>query len=509
MNKHRETLRYIFATNMSNRMIGRTVGISHNTVKRYRGLINGLPLDWLAIDAMDDAEIEGMLKSKRFRIENKRMPDWAAIHREMQYPHVTLQLLWEDYRLANPGHAYGYSQFTHYYRQYVGKLDITMRQDHRAGECVYVDFAGQTIPYTNAETGEVNKAQIFVGVLGCSSYSFACALRSQSLPDWIEAHNRMFRFIHGTPQIVVPDNLKSAVTRPGADPELNRTYLEMAKHYQIVIIPARVRHPKDKAKAENGVLLVSRWILARLRHRKFFSVEEINDAIAELLRQLNERPFKRLPGTRRSRFEELDKPLLKPLPTESFEFAEWTSAHKIGPDYHMRVRDHYYSVPHALISSQVEARVTANIVELYHKGKRIASHPRSYEVGGHTTTPSHQPSAHRHYAEQTPELLIKWARAIGPAAEAVIQHQFDSRPHALLGIRYCAPLQRLAKEYGVERFEAACQRAQQIGSLTTKSIRSILQRRLDAQLDSYVPIQINLPLHDNVRGSGYYANGGQ
>jgi len=509
MNKHRETLRLLLTTHFGNRKIGRIVRLAHNTVGKYREIVSKLPLDWSAIEEMDDAEIEGMLVSKRFRVESKRMPDWSAIHREMQYPHVTLQLLWEEYRMANPGNAYAYSQFTHYYREYVGKLDLSMRQDHRAGECVFVDFAGRTVPYTDAGTGEVNKAQIFVGVLGCSNYTFVYAVRSQSLPDWIEAHNRMYQFFGGSPQIAVPDNLKSAVICPGREPELNRTYLEQAKHYQVVIIPARVRRPQDKAKAENGVLLASRWILARLRHRKFFSIDDINAAIAELLRRLNDRPFKRLPGSRRSRFEELDKPLLRPLPRETFEYAEWTSSHKIGPDYHMRVRDHYYSVPHALVGAHVEARVTNNVVELYHKGKRVASHPRSHEIGGHTTNSTHQPSAHRHYSEQTPELIIKWARAIGPAAEAVIKHQFDSRPHALLGIRYCAPLQRLAKEYGAERFEAACQRAQLIGSLTTKSIRSILQRRLDTQSDSPTPVQINLPLHDNVRGSGYYANGGQ
>lgn len=507
MNKHRETLRFILTTHFGNRKIGRCVQLSHNTVGRYREIVGKLPLDWAAIDEMDDAEIEGLLKTKRFRIESKHMPDWAYIHHEMQYPHMTLQLMWEEYSIVNPGNAYAYSQFTHYYREYVGKIDISMRQDHRAGECVFVDFAGRTVPYM--ESGEVKRAQVFVGTLGCSNYSFVYAVRSQSLPDWIEAHNRMYQFFGGTPQIVVPDNLKAAVISAGRDTELNRTYLEQSKHYQVVIIPARVRRPKDKAKAELSVLLASRWILARLRHRTFFSVEEINAAIADLLRQLNDRPFKRLPGSRRSRFEELDKPLLRPLPREPFEFAEWTTAHKIGPDYHMRVRDHYYSVPHELVSAHVEARVTNNVVELFHKGKRVASHQRSLEIGGHTTNSAHQPKAHRHYAEQTPELIMKWARSIGPSTEAVIQHQFDSKPHALLGIRYCVPLQRLAKEYGAERFEAACQRAQLIGSLTTKSIRSILQRRLDGQSDTHIPIQVNLPLHDNVRGSGYYANGGQ
>lgn len=508
MNKHREILRLILTSNMSNRMIGRTVGVSHNTVGRYRCRINGLPYGWIDIDRMGDSEIEGILKAKRSRVTSKYMPDWSSIHREMQHPHTTLQLLWEEYRMANPGNAYAYSQFTHYYKQYVGKIDLVMRQNHRAGEITFVDFAGRTVPYEDLQSGNTKHAQIFVGVIGCSSMTFVCAVPSQKLQHWIEAHNMMFRYFGGVTQIVVPDNLKSAVTRAGKDLELNRTYEEMAKHYGVVIIPARVRRPKDKAKAEHAVLLVYRWILARLRHRKFFSIDEINAAISELLKELNERPFKRLPGSRRSRFEELDKPLLKPLPSEPFEFAVWTSSHKIGPDYHMRVCDHYYSVPHALVGERVEARVTANVVELFNMGKRVASHPRSTEIGGHTSDPSHQPKSHRSYAEQTPELIIKWARSIGPAAEAVIQHQFDSRPHALLAIRSCFPLQRLAKDYGAERFEAACLRAQKIGSLTAKSVRSILQRGLESQQDEPLSVQVNLPFHDNLRGSEYYATGG-
>ncbi|MET0116425.1 MAG: IS21 family transposase [Sedimenticola sp.] len=509
MNKQREILRLVRTTNMSNRMIGRSLHVSHNTVKRYRDRADEIDLDIATLNEMNDLEIEAVLKAKRFRIESKFMPDWNAIHKEMQYRNVTLQLLWEEYRLANPGHAYSYSQFTYYYRKFLGKLDITMRQTHRAGEVVYVDFAGRTIPYYDVALGEERKAQIFVGALGCSNYSFIYAVKSQSLPDWVEAHNLMFAYFGGAPQVVVPDNLKSAVIRPGREPEFNRTYLEMTKHYQVVIVPARVRRPKDKSKAELAVQLAYRWILARLRHRRFFSIEEINAAIAELLRLFNERPFKRLPGCRRSRFEELDKPLLRPLPAEPFEYAEWTSAHKIGPDYHMRVRDHYYSVPNALVGGKVEARVSAKVVELFHQGRRVASHPRSQEIGGHTTNPAHQPKAHRHYAEQTPELIMKWAKSIGPAAAAVFQHQFDSRPHALLGIRSCTPLQRLVKDYGAERFEGACRRAQQIGSLTTKSVRSILQRGLEDLPDEPLSIQVNLPLHDNLRGSEYYARGGE
>ena len=509
MNKHREALRLILETGMSNRAIGRNVGLSHATVSKYRALVSKRGLDWAAVTEMDDTEIDGLLKSKRCRVETKFLPDWAAIYREMQYRGVTLQLLWEEYRLANPGNAYAYSQFTHYYRQYVGKLDLSMRQQHLAGQKTFVDFAGWTFPWTNAETGEECYAQVFIGVLGCSKYTFACAVKSQAVPQWIEAHNKMLSFYGGVTEVIVPDNLKAAVTKAGLEPEINRTYLEFGKHNRAVIIAAGVGRPKDKASAELGVKLFYRWIRARLRHRKFFSIKEINQAIEELLKDFNERPFKELPGCWRSRFEELDKPLLRPLPAEPFEYAEWTAPYKVGPDYHVRVKEHYYSVPHELVTSHVEARITSKVVELFHKGRRVATHLFSDEIGGHTTDPSHQPKSHRAYAQQKPELIQQWARGIGPSAEAVIQHQFDSRPHALLAIKSCAALQRLAKDNGSDRFEAACQRAIQIGSLTAKSVRSILQHGLDGAGRDDRPVQVNLPLHDNVRGSAYYATGGQ
>lgn len=508
MNKFREALRLILTTTMSSRAIGRYIGLSHNTVHRYRVLAFVAGVDWVQVQQMDDTEVEALLSSKRERVQYKQMPDWAEIHREMQLPDVTLQLLWEDYRLANPGQAYSYSQFTYYYRDYEKKLDLVMRQTHRAGECAYVDFAGRTVPYTELSTGMERQAQVFVGVLGCSSNTFAYAVQSQSVSNWILAHNQMFLYYGGAPQIVVPDNLKAAVICSGAAPKLNRTYLELARHYGVVIVPARVRHPRDKAKAEVGVLLVSRWILAKLRKRKFFSLEEINAAITELLKELNERPFKKLPGCRRSRFEELDKPLLKPLPEKVFEYAEWVAPRKVGPDYHVPVFDHYYSVPCSLVGNKVEARVTATVVELFCRSRRVASHPKSLEVGGHTTSPSHQPKSHRHYANQTPEKLIEWAHSIGEAAVSAFEFQFEVGPHAQVGIRACATLKRLAKDYGHERFEAACERGLQIGSLTTKSIRSILQRGLDSPSSERAPVQVNLPLHDNVRGPGYYSTGG-
>jgi len=510
MSKQRDLLSSIATSEFSNRKLGQIFKLSHNTVRRYREAFKDNGLNICQIEKLDDAKIDSLFNKKRGRIESKRVPDWPMIHKQMQHKHMTLQLLWEEYSLENPHNAYSYSHFTFYYRQYVSKLDLTMRQTHRAGEMVYVDFAGQTLFYTDANTGQQHKVQIFVGVLGCSNYTFAYAVPTQSIRDWIDAHNKMYYFFGGVTQIVVPDNLKSAVTRPvrnGNEPVLSRTYLEQSKHYRIYIIPARVRKPQDKSKAELGVLFVSRWILPVLRRRQFFSIDEINKAISELLIKLNERPFKQLPGCRRSRFEELDKPFLNPLPAAPFEYAEWIGVRKVGVDYHLPVEKHFYSVPCELVGQKVETRTTKNVIEFIHKGKRVASHTRRYDEGSHTTLPAHQPKAHREYANQTPEKFLEWAQSIGESSSAVIQYQFSCRPHPFLGLKSCSSLKRLAKSYGSERFEAACQRAQAIGSLTVKSVQSILKRNMVSNAIESNPIQMNLPMHDNLRGSDYYMGG--
>lgn len=507
MTTMRELLRLILTTGLSNRRIGQLNSVSHNTVQRYRQLLSRLELTWPVINAMDDPAIEQLLGNGSKRLSNKRMPDWAEVHKQMQQPGTILVALWEDYRLPSPSDAYSYSQFTEHYRQYTGKLDLTMRQSYRAGEYVFVDFAGHTVPWFDAAMGGEQRAQIFVACLGCSNYTFACALRSQSMPDWIDAHNRMFAFFGGVPQIVVPDNLKAAVIHPGREPELNRSYLEMAKHYGIVIVPTRVRRPQDKAKVEAAVLFVERWILARLRHFRFTSLEDINEAIAQLLKRLNERPFKRLPGCRRARFLELDQPLLKPLPESSFEYAEWTGPIKVGPDYHALIRNHHYSVPYTLAHEVVEARLTGKTVEIFRQGRRIASHLRSFAAGGHSTQAIHQTAKHRYHAEQTPERVFEWAKTVGPATTNAVHHQFSRSPYQLPALNACVGLQRLAKDYGPERLEAACRRADDIGSLTLKSIRSILQRRLDTQGCLQLPPAPHCASHDNVRGSAYYSGG--
>jgi transposase len=355
-----------------------------------------------------------------------------------------------------------------------------MRQNHPAGEAVFVDFAGSTIPWWDVKLGEDRNACVLVSVQGCSSYTFAYAVASQKSEDWIDAHNAMYRFHGDVTNVLVSDNLKSAVQKARPKRILNRTYEDMGRHYQTTQLPSCVYTPQDNAKAEAGVKLVSRWIIAVLRRRKFFSIEEINKAIAELIDGVNDRPMRRFEGSRRSRFEKFDRPLLKPLPAKPYEFARWISSPRIDRDYHALVEKHAYSVPFTLVGENVEARVTHRIVEIYHSGVRVAAHRRSQERGGFTTADAHRPAKHKAYAQQNLSHFAQWAERIGPATVEAVSHQFDDKPpYSLMAAKACSELKDIARRYGVERFEAACVRARAIESLTVKSIRSILQCRLD------------------------------
>ena len=379
-----------------------------------------------------------------------------------------------------------------------------MRQDHRAGEKLFVDYAGQTVPVIDRATGEIRGAQIFVAVLGASNYTYAEATWTQGLPDWIGSHQRALRFLGGVPELVVPDNLRSGVSKAHRyEPDTNPTYQDMASHYGIAVLPTRVRRPRDKAKVEGGVLVVERWILAALRHRQFFSLRELNAAISELLVKLNNRPFRKLPGCRREHFEQLDRPALQPLPAEPYVYAEWKKA-RVHIDYHVAVDGHYYSVPHALIKREVDVRMTHNTIECFHRGERVASHQRSNLKGRHTTVAAHMPESHRQAGEWSPERLLKWAAKAGPATEKLIRTVMASRKHPQQAYRSCLGILRLGNAYGNERLEAACRRALMLGSCRYKSIESILKHRLDEQ-----PLEeqqeLALPdTHDNIRGPAYY-----
>jgi transposase len=378
-----------------------------------------------------------------------------------------------------------------------------MRLTHKAGEKAFVDYAGQTVAIVDPDTDEVRQAQIFIGVLGASNYTYVEAQWSQKLPDWINGHVRMFTFFGGVPEIVVPDNLKSGVKSPCRyEPDLNPTYQDLAEHYGVAVIPARSGKPKDKAKAEVGVQVAERWILARLRHRTFFSLAELNQAIRELLGPLNERPMKHLERSRRAFFELLDQPALRPLPEQPYVFATWKKA-RVNIDYHVEFEKHYYSVPHRLIHEEVDIRATQATVEIFFKNKRVASHARAKSPGRHTTLAEHMPTAHQEYLEWTPERLVRWAQSIGPHTAQIVQALLDSPKHPQQAYRSCLGLLRLAKRYGDDRLEAACRRAFPAGISSYKGVKNILAAKLD-QVQPEAPPAVVPESHENVRGESYY-----
>lgn len=395
MRKIREVLRLKFECGLTNRKIAKSVYIARSTVGDYIQRARDAGLPWPLPEDMDDAGLEQALFSQVFRVaKNQGLPlDFLYIHKELKRKGVTLMLLWQEYKSHTP-QGYQYSQFCHLYRQWRDKLDPVMRQDHRAGEKLFVDYSGMTVPITDRNSGKPREAQIFIACMGASNYTYAEASLTQSLPDWIDAHVRALAFLGGVPELIIPDNLKSGVTKACRyEPDLNPTYLDMANHYQTAVIPARIRSPKDKAKAEVGVLIVERWILARLRNRQFFSITELNRAIAALLVELNNKPFQKLAGTRKSVFEAIDKPALKPLPVARYQFAQWKKA-RVNIDYHIEVDRHYYSVPYQLIKKEIDIRVTTNTVECFFKGRSVAVHAYSDRQGRHTTIKEHMPANH-------------------------------------------------------------------------------------------------------------------
>jgi transposase len=509
MRQVKEVLRLKWACGLSDRKIAQSIRISRPTVAEYVRRAQAAGLSWPLPDSLDETSLERRLFATTSNTPAPRCPppDWPQVHRELRRKGVTLFLLWQEYKTATP-EGVQYSQFCAAYRQWVGKLDLVMRQHHRAGEKLFIDYAGQTLPVVNRLTGEVHEVAIFIAVLGASNYTYVEATWSQSLPDWIGSHVRTFAALGGVPEVLVPDNLKAAVSQGHRyEPVLNRTYADLAQHYSIAVVPARVAHPRDKAKVEVGVQVVERWILARLRHHTFFSLTEVNTAIAPLRVALNQRPFKKLPGSRHSLFEAIDRPALRPLPAQPYEYAEWKQV-RVNIDYHVEVEGHYYSVPYALVHYQLEARLSAQTVELFHKGKRVASHRRSWHKGRHTTVAVHMPKAHRHYAEWTPQRLIRWATKTGTATAQVVETILASRRHPQQGFRSCLGIMRLGKSYGAQRLEAACQRAITLGACAYKSLESILKHELDRQPLPAPPTAAQAIDHDNIRGPLYYHDKG-
>jgi transposase len=508
MRKIQSVLRLYFAAHMSIRAIARAIHASPSTVGDYIRRAQVAEIGWPVPQGMSEAELEARLfPSSRPSppIGQRPQPDWTWVHRELKRKGVTLSLLWQEYK-GEQADGLQYSQFCERYRRWSKRVDVVMRQNHRAGEKLFVDYAGHTVGVVDRGTGEVHPVQIFVAVLGASNYTFAEATWTQSLPDWIGSHGRALAYFGGAPEVWVPDNLRSAVTRPHLyEPDLNPTYHDCANHYGVAIVPARVAKPRDKAKAEVGVQLVERWMLAVLRNRTFFSLAELNAELAVLLERLNTRPFRKLPGCRRSAFEAIDRPALQPLPQAPYVFAQWKKV-RVHIDYHVELERHYYSVPYALVGKQLMVRYTATTVEVLHRGERVASHLRSHIKGRHTTVDIHMPAHHQHAGKWSPARLTQWAHKYGPGTVAIIERVLGARRHPEQSYRTCLGILRLGKSYGDERLEAACRYALTLGSHSVRSVESILKHRIDEHQNVHdSQHEPNLPAeHDNLRGAHYY-----
>ena len=513
MRKIREVLRLRFECSRSHREISAAIGISEGSVCDYLTRARTRALTWSDAEAMSDSEVEARLFSAVGKNEPvaRAAVDFEWVAREMRRPGVTLQLLWMEYRDAviakgDRARAYQYSQFCDVYRGWRQKLPLVMRQEHRAGEKAFVDYSGVKLHVTDGATGEVTDVELFVMVLGASNLTYVEATKTQTLPDFLASHVRGFTYFGCVPAVLVPDQLRSAVSGPARhDPDINTSYAELAKHYGIAVIPARPRKPRDKAKVDTGVQIAQRWIVARLRNRTFFSLGELNEAIAELLEDLNDRPFAKLEGCRRSAFEAIDRPAMKPLPPLPYEVAHWTGA-KVNIDYHVEYEGRLYSVPHTLVRRHVEIRATTSTVEILHDRRRVASHVRSYRPKGTPVTePTHRPKSHRDYGDWPPSRVIGWAGSIGPNAAKLVEEILASRPHPEQGYRASLALIRNAKRYGRDRMEAACARAIEIGSPSRKSVEMILKRGLDRlTVEEQRSGESRGSTHENVRGGDYY-----
>lgn len=505
MRKTREILRLVWSCKQSRRNTARTCGVGKSTVDDTITRATAASLSWPLSSDLDDEDLENLLYPPVVNPASRKLsqPNWQALHDELaKHRNLTLMMLWQEYKEGDAS-GYQYSQFCELYRHWRKKLDLSMRQEHRAGEKFFVDYSGQTISIVDVSSGEVREAQIFIGVMGNSNQTFAEATWTQSLPDWTASHVRAFAFLNAVPHCIVSDNLLSGVTKPCRyEPEINATYTELADHYGTAIVPARVRRPKDKAKVEGGVLIAQRFILASLRNRTFFMLAEANAAIRERLYLLNNRPFRKLPGCRQSRFEEFDRPAMLPLPGTPYQYAQWKKA-RVHIDYHIELEGHFYSVPHKLVKEQVDVRYTETTVECLYNNNRVASHPKSSAQGKHTTTPEHMPKSHREFAEWTPQRLVSWAAQTGTATAQVVEIILSRKIYAEQGFRSCMGIISLSKRYTKERLEVACQRAVTIKGVTYKSIKSILENNLD-QKPLAKQLDLHTVAHENIRGADYY-----
>lgn len=505
MRKTREILRQKWALGRSHREVARSLSVSVGTVAASLARAREAGLCWAEVEGLRESELEARLYGEP-EAGKRPLPDFADIHRELHRTGVTLQLLHLEY-LAEHSDGYGYTQFCRYYKRWLKGQQRSMRQIHRAGEKMFVDYSGKKPHIVDPKTGEIQEVELFLAVLGASNHTFAEATRTQQLADFLASHVRAFEYFGGVAEATVPDQLKSGVSRACRyEPGIQRDYAQLAEHYGTVILPARPAKPRDKAKVEAAVLVAQRWILARLRNETFFSLGALNRRIAELREELNDRPMRTYGASRRELFEQLDQPVLKPLPQERFSHGEWKHA-KVNIDYHVELDRHYYSVPHTLVHEKVEIRSTATTVEIFHDGRRLTSHARSYARGRHTTQPEHMPKSHQQHLEWTPSRLISWGTSIGPSTGKLVAAILDERRHPEQGYRSCLGILRLAKRYGEDRLEAASARALVAGARSYRHLDTMLRKGLDRMpLPTTHPASTKStsPAHPNVRGGRYY-----
>jgi transposase len=503
MRKIRDVLR-LSAAGLSKRQIAASLGIGPTAAGACLHRAQRAGIGWPLPDDLDDDALERRLYPPVATpaADWRTLPDWPTVHRELRRKGVTLQLVWEEYRAVHPD-GYGRSWFCELYRAWEGRLSPTMRQVHVAGEKLFVDYAGTTIDIFDAATGAVHACQLFVAALGASSMTYAEATFTQTLPDWIGSHTRAFAFFGGVPGMVVSDNLKSGITKACFyEPAVNRAYAEMATHYDTAIVPARPMKPRDKAKVEVAVQVATRWIIAKLRNARFFSLAELNEGIRDCMTALNDRVSRHLGSSRRALFEAVEQSALKSLPAETYVYAEWKEC-KAGLDYHVEVEKHYYSVPHALLRETLWARITARAIELFHRGTRVAVHVRSSSNRKHTTVREHMPASHQRYADWTPERIQRQATEIGPKTAALVELILREKTHPEQGFRATIGIIRHARSFGPERLEAACDRALEIGARSYTSVTSILKNNLDRRRPAPATDGPAI-VHSNIRGPRYF-----
>jgi transposase len=500
----REILRQKWVLGRTHREVAQSVGLSAGAVGKVVGRAEAARMTWATVEALDEQVLEGQLYGPRLpQTAQRPMPDWKQVHAERLRPSVTLELLHLEYLQHHPD-GYRYTAFCEHYRRWLKTKQLSMRQDHRAGDKAFVDYSGRKPSYVDPATSQRVEVELFVAVLGASNFTYAEASPSQRGPHFIQSHVRALAYFGGSPSALVPDQLKSGVTRScWYEPGIQRTYEQLATHYGTTVLPARPYRPKDKAKVEGAVLIAQRWILARLRNQTFFSIDALNEAIWALLEELNDRPMRVYKASRRELYERIDKPALTPLPAVAFVYGEWKHA-RVNIDYHVELDGHYYSVPHALIHEQVELRSTATTVEVFYRGKRLASHARSNERGRHTTVDEHMPRAHREHRDWSPTRLLHWAGTIGPNTAALVDAILRERAHPEQGYRSCLGILRLGKRYSPERLEAATTRALGASARSYRHVESILKRGLD-RVALEAPATDRPPVdHENVRGRDYY-----